>query len=78
MDKANRLLVGGNIAVTYASPAGDLSALVLGDSDQVWLVQRRAEDGKWLCQCPSFAYRGRCSHVQAVYLIASLVQNSAM
>lgn len=66
--KADRLLTEGRVAVTYASADGRLSALVLGDSGEVWLVERR--DDLWRCQCPSWRYRSACSHVSAVWRIS--------
>ena len=72
--KASRLLCQGRVVITHAGADGSLRALVEGDS-RVWLVERN--DGYlWRCECPSFAYRQRCSHVHACWLIASLVQNS--
>ena len=28
---------------------------------------REGRDGRWLCSCPRFAYRGACPHVEALY-----------
>lgn len=66
--KAERMLVSGAVAITYADSAGNVRALVEGDS-ALWLVQRSPE-GLWICGCPSWLYRHDCAHVAAVWLVA--------
>ena len=64
--KARRLLTEGRVMVTFA--VGNLiEADVRGDSGHVYHVIH--SPGKWSCPCEA---RGRCSHVQAVMLIAAV------
>jgi hypothetical protein len=32
-------------------------------------VLREAPDGRWLCGCPRFFYRGTCPHTEALYAL---------
>ena len=71
MTKPERLLLEGGVCVTHADSSGNFRALVMGSNGRTWLVQRRAEDWRWRCGCEAFAWKGRCSHLEACSKIAS-------
>ena len=50
------------------------------DGSQLWIavsrsrpaagyVLRQGPDGRWLCSCPRYGFRGDCAHVRAVYAL---------
>lgn len=66
--KAARLLATG--AVTVIDLQGDdVTAEVRGDSGMTWVVAHA--HGRWRCDCPAHLFRGICSHITAVELVAT-------
>lgn len=67
-EKAGRLLATGSVHLRYLD-AETLVADVHGDTDR-HRVRWHLDTG-WSCTCPAWQYRARCSHLEAVELVAT-------
>lgn len=64
-DKGRRLLVEGRVTIRHATREGGVTAIVRGDSGELYRTTWTWVDG-WACTCPA---RTRCSHLTALQLV---------